>query len=240
MSFHNVLLVEDERNLASALKIALKKLGITDLSEATTLREAREVLSKTQPELIILDRTLPDGDGLDLCREIRNRGSRQFILMLTARGQIQDRVDGLRGGADDYLPKPFSWEELSARVEALARRTVGQKTSGFAAGSAGSEGVGADLSIWALDEGQLRILSPSQEWVTLTPLEFKLARHLIDAGGDIVSRETLLKAVWGFTLLPKTRTVDHFMGRLRKLFEKNPEDPAHFLTVRGAGYRFQK
>ncbi len=234
MSFGKVLLVEDERNLAETLKIALKKLGITDLVQATTLQEARAALDKMTPELIILDRTLPDGDGLELCREIRNAGSRVFILILTARGQIQDRVEGLRGGADDYLPKPFSWEELGARVEALSRRRVEPAPSEVARPAT------AILAVWTLDEGQLRILAPTHLWVTLTPLEFKLARHLIDADGDIVSRETLLKAVWGFTLLPKTRTVDHFLGRLRKLFEKNPEEPAHFLTVRGAGYRFQK
>jgi two-component system alkaline phosphatase synthesis response regulator PhoP len=118
--------------------------------------------------------------------------------------------------------------ELSARIEALARRAAQNP-----APEIGSE------TPWTLDEGRLRIRGPSG-WVELTPLEFKLARHLMDAKGEIVSRDTLLKAVWGFTLLPKTRTVDHFLGRLRKLFERNPEEPAHFITVRGAGYRFQR
>jgi DNA-binding response OmpR family regulator len=92
--------------------------------------------------------------------------------------------------------------------------------------------------LWTLDESKLRVLGQNG-WITLTPLEFKLARKLIEAHGSIVTRDDLLKDVWGFTLLPKTRTVDHFLGRLRKYFELNVDEPKHFLTVRGAGYRFE-
>ncbi len=146
---------------------------------------------------------------------------------------MQDRVTGLTAGADDYLPKPFSWQELEARIRVLARRR-----EGFSISQAG--GANPEITknpLWLLDEGRLRVFGP-RGWVMLTPLEFKLAARLIRAGGEIVTRDDLLKNVWGFTLLPKTRTVDHFLGRLRKLFEANPEQPRHFLTVRGAGYRF--
>jgi DNA-binding response OmpR family regulator len=155
-----------------------------------------------------------------------------MILMLTARGDVNDRVLGLNAGADDYLPKPFSWAELEARISALYRRRALPDQSSP-----------QEPIFWQIDSDRLRILRPAQggsEWVTLTPLEFKLASHLISAKGAIVTREDLLKDVWGFTLLPKTRTVDHFLGRLRKYFEENPEDPKHFLTVRGAGYRFER
>lgn len=223
-NFNWALLVEDEVNLASALQIALKKLKIP-AKHVSTIEAARNAIKSRAPDLLVLDRTLPDGDGLALCEELRGSGFRGAVLMLTARGQTQERIDGLRKGADDYLPKPFSWDELGARIEALSRRfTPSEKDS---------------TGVWAADRGKLRIKGPSG-WTTLTPLEFKLAKHLMDADGAIVSRETLLKSVWGFTLLPKTRTVDHFMGRLRKLFEENPEEPKHFVTVRGAGYRFQK
>jgi DNA-binding response OmpR family regulator len=220
--------VEDETNLAVALKVALGKLGIR-VTHATTLAGARRASRETAPELILLDRRLPDGDGMSLCSALREDGYRGAILMLTASGELHDRVDGLNAGADDYLPKPFSWEELEARIRALSRRS-----EGFASAAA-PEKKGA---AWELEPDRLRVRGP-KDWVKLTPLEFKLASRLISAAGAIVTRDELLKDVWGFTLLPKTRTVDHFLGRLRKRFEENPEDPRHFLTVRGAGYRFE-
>jgi two-component system alkaline phosphatase synthesis response regulator PhoP len=226
------LLVEDEAHLGKALKIAFRKLGI-EVRVVTTLQEARLTLTQFEPELVVLDRELPDGDGLSLCTELRARDYSGAILMLTARGEVEARVEGLRSGADDYLPKPFSWEELAARIEALTRRTRIPKTDA----KPNEISSGGDPKLWTCEEKRLRIRGP-RGWVELTPLEYKLAQHLIGAQGEIVTREALLKQVWGFTLLPKTRTVDHFLGRLRKAFETNPEEPKHFLTVRGAGYRF--
>jgi two-component system alkaline phosphatase synthesis response regulator PhoP len=227
--FINALLVEDEVNLATTIEVALKKLGIA-VEHVSTIEDARKKIKASPPALLVLDRTLPDGDGLTLCSDIRS-DFKGIILMLTARGEVKDRVQGLHAGADDYLPKPFSWAELEARVIALSRR----QTQAVA--------VETVPQAWAIDPDRLRVLKPSSagtEWVVLTPLEFKLASHLISAKGAIVTREDLLKDVWGFTLLPKTRTVDHFLGRLRKYFEENPEEPKHFLTVRGAGYRFER
>lgn len=230
--FRRALLVEDEGNLAVALAIALEKLGI-EIRQVPTLALAREALDGDfTPELVLLDRQLPDGEGLELCRELRERGYSGSILVLTAAGQVEERVEGLNTGADDYLAKPFSWQELEARVRALARR--------------GNPGRAVDrpperpeslAPRWTLDETRLRILGP-KGWIELTPLEFKLASKLISAAGAIVSRKELLQEVWGFKFLPQTRTVDHFLGRLRKHFELDPEEPRHFLTVRGAGYRF--
>ena len=225
-AFKSVLLVEDEVNLARAITVAFKKLGVA-LKHATTLHQARELFSQLVPELIVLDRQLPDGDSIELCRELRAGGYLGAILMLTARGQVEDRVEGLTAGADDYLAKPFSWEELQARIIALSRRHFAPRMSD------------APADAWEQDVDRLRIRG-AKGWVELTPLEFKLATHLMAAEGAIVSRESLLKHVWGFTLLPKTRTVDHFLGRLRKLFEANAEEPRHFITVRGAGYRFER
>jgi len=229
--FTNALLVEDEVNLATTIEVALKKLGII-VEHVSTIEEARKRIKANPPALLVLDRTLPDGDGLTLCSDIRSDFN-GIILMLTARGEVRDRVQGLHAGADDYLPKPFSWAELEARVIALSRRQTQVAA------------VETVPQAWAIDPDRLRVLKPASastgtEWVVLTPLEFKLASHLISAKGAIVTREDLLKDVWGFTLLPKTRTVDHFLGRLRKYFEENPEDPKHFLTVRGAGYRFER
>lgn len=220
LPFRRAVILEDEPNLAQALRIALERLGI-EVEHGRTLTECREILTRGEPDLLILDRRVPDGEGLELCKESRAQGLHCAIMILTAAGETADRVEGLRAGADDYLPKPFSWDELTARLEALARRAPPTQAGA-----------------WEIDAPKLRILSP-RGWVRLTPLEFKLATHLIRAQGEIVSREQLLRSVWGFTLLPKTRTVDLFVGRLRKVFETNPEEPRHFLTIRGAGYRFQ-
>lgn len=220
--FRRILLVEDELNLAIPLRIALQRLSSV-CDHATTLEDARTRIAQVSPDLIVLDRALPDGDGLDLCAELRASEHPSLVLVLTAIGDVDARVDGLNAGADDYLAKPFSWQELEARVRALARRKPG---------SAGSE------TAWEIDDSRLRIRGP-RGWTDLTPLEFRLALRLMSADGAIVTREALLKDVWGFTLLPKTRTVDHFLGRLRKAFERDPEEPRHFLTVRGAGYRFE-
>jgi two-component system, OmpR family, alkaline phosphatase synthesis response regulator PhoP len=223
--FLKALLVEDETALADTLKIALARLHIPEIHHATTLADARKNLEDSRFDLLILDRNLPDGDGLDLCTELRIEGFRGSILCLTAKGQPKDRVAGLDSGADDYLSKPFHWEELSARVRALSRRKDPRAS------------LEQENALWKMSASRLKILGPNG-WIELTPLEFKLATHLINAGGAIVSREELLKEVWGFRFLPKTRTTDYFLGRLRKYFEINPDEPKHFLTVRGAGYRF--
>jgi len=228
--FKSALLVEDDRNLSIAISAALRKLGIP-VTTASTLAIARAELDREVPELLVLDRRLPDGEGLGLCAELRRGGYQGMILVLSAAGEMQDRVKGLETGADDYLPKPFAWQEFHARLGALARRQIPEPVEeGHAAAMKGE--------LWKIDEKRLRIRGP-KGWVELTPLEFKLAQHLIRAEGSIVSRAELLKDVWGFSLLPKTRTVDLFLSRLRKLFESDPENPAHFLTVRGAGYRFE-
>ena len=226
--FASALYVEDEPSLATALEIALKKLGINAV-HASTLRAARAQYELKIPDFVLLDRALPDGDGLDFCVWLRESGFKGVILILTAAGETSQRVEGLNVGADDYLPKPFSWEELEARIRALARR-LPQSPPPTAS---------INIEIWKLDPDRLRIFGP-RGWIELTQLEFKLAAKLIDAQGAIISRDELLKSVWGFSLLPKTRTVDHFLGRLRKYFERNAEDPKHFLTVRGAGYRFER
>jgi DNA-binding response OmpR family regulator len=120
--FSKALLVEDETALAEALKIALSRLKIPEVLHATTISTARALLDQNPTDLLILDRNLPDGDGLSLCTALREEGYQGSILCLTAKGELDDRIAGLNSGADDYLPKPFHWEELAARVRALSRR----------------------------------------------------------------------------------------------------------------------
>ncbi|MBL7714837.1 MAG: response regulator transcription factor [Bdellovibrionales bacterium] len=227
LPFLEVLLLEDEAPLGDAIQIAFQKMGMTVVWHRS-LGDFRKGLQKLNqdgnkiPPLIVLDRTLPDGDGLEICQELRDQKYSGAILVLTASGDPRERVRGLRAGADDYLPKPFDWDELQARIEALSRR-YSPKTE--------------ERILWTLEEERLRVLSP-KGWVQLTPLEFRLVKKLIEEDGSIVSREELLRKVWGFRFLPQTRTVDFFMNRLRKRLEIDPEKPRHFITVRGAGYRF--
>lgn len=225
-NFSSAVFVEDEPNLAVAIGIALRKMGIPAI-HAGTIQQANLIIQKQAPELLLLDRALPDGDGISLCSALRKKSFSGAILMLTAAGETSDRVAGLNSGADDYLPKPFSWDEFEARIKALFRRSrIPAVTPSLT------------VELWQTNEARLQIFG-AKGWVELTPLEYKLAIRLMEAKGAIIGRDELLKDVWGFTLLPKTRTVDHFLGRLRKHFEENPEAPKHFLTVRSAGYRFE-
>ena len=221
--FQSALLVEDEPHLLVALKVAFRKLNIRTHT-AQTLADAKRIVSANPPELLLLDRTLPDGDGFAFCSTLRESGYTGTILILTASGHTEDKVEGLNRGADDYLAKPFSWEELEARIRALGRRRF--------------QPMPESSPLWKIDTPRLRIHGP-KGWVQLTALEFKLAQTLIQSSGKIISRADLLKDVWGFHFLPQTRTVDFFLSRLRKHFEPNPEKPKHFLTVRSVGYRFQ-
>lgn len=221
LNFSKTLLVEDEVALSVALRHGLERLGLK-VAHAWTLKSARTMVQDSPPELVVLDRNLPDGDGLELCRELRDSGYLGAILVLTAEGRTSSVVEGLQQGADDYLAKPFSWDELTARIAALDRRI--QKTPA--------------ASKWQLDAANLKVWSPLGKWTTLTPLEFKLLEFFIAHAGKIVSRSELLREVWGFSWIPKTRTVDLFLTRMRKMFEIDEKNPIHFHTIRGAGYRF--
>jgi DNA-binding response OmpR family regulator len=233
LPFQRALLVEDEFNLATTLKISLKTLGLSEVIHCDSLEKARQEFEKAresrgQPfDLVVLDRGLPDGEGLDFCLELRSAGFLGVILVLTANGLVEERVRGLDAGADEYLAKPFSWEELVARLRALARREWKDYIKNQE----------QQQHPWTIDDKNLRVLGP-KGWVTLTPLELKLFLNLYESRGNIVSRDELLKNVWGFKWLPKTRTVDFFMARLRRSFEPTPENPRHFLTIRGVGYKF--
>ena len=220
-----ILLVEDEPRLGDTIRLSLQKMG-QECDWVTTLREARTRLSTDAYGLVILDRNLPDGEGTLLLRH-PNRGKVR-VLILSSKSGVDERVEGLKRGADDYLPKPFSFKELEARVQALQRRqSIGMDDEG-----------GGARALWSLSEESHTILSPAGE-VLLTPLEFKFMRYLLERKGVIVSKDRLLKDVWGFGFLPKTRTVDYILNQLRKRLELDPESPKHLLTVRGAGVRFE-
>lgn len=225
-----ILLVEDEEHLAFTLNFNLQAEGYT-VTTVGTLREARQALAQNEPHLIVLDVMLPDGEGYALCQELRSAQKRLPILLLTAKGTPEDIVKGLESGADDYVTKPFVLKELLARLKALLRRhlwrTPVPKTSEHI----------YQFSQHSVNFDTYEVKAHGQP-VELTPLEIRLFRYFTEHEDQVVSRETLLEEVWGVSGQNYTRTVDNFLMRLRRTFEDDPTQPKHFLTVRGAGYRF--
>jgi DNA-binding response OmpR family regulator len=177
-------------------------------------------------DLILLDVMLPGMDGFTICQTLREEGVDTPVLMLTARGQVDDRVAGLKIGADDYLPKPFHTPELLARIEALLRR-------------AKKEPLAENLRIGDIEiDARAAVVRRDGQEVALSAKEYQLLRFLAQRRGEVVSRDILLKEVWGYNATPNTRTVDVHMTWLRQKMEKDPSAPVHLVTVRGMGYRF--
>lgn len=220
----DILLVEDDHTLRTTLTLALELNGCS-VRSATSLGRARKALAERRPELLLLDLGLPDGDGLELCREVRRARDAMPILILTARGTLEARVDGLRTGADDYLAKPFDMTELLARVEALIRRS--RWRPGRVAFTVGR--------LWV--DPVARQATRDGEPVELTELELKLLLYLVSHQGEAVSRADLLRDVWAVSDTVQTRSVDMFMSRLRKLVEDDAAQPRWLQSVRGVGYR---
>lgn len=220
-----ILLVEDERGLLVTLSDRLRNEGY-EVETAADGQTGLDRASAGQFDLIILDIMLPRKNGLDICRDLRQRGSTTPILMLTARGQVVDKVLGLKIGADDYLTKPFDMMELLARTEALLRRPA----SPTAANTHQFGNLRVDL--------RSTTVSRDGEKITLSAREFQLLRYFIEHRGETLSREELLKNVWGYAALPATRTVDVHVAWLRQKLEPDPKRPQHILTVQGLGYKF--
>lgn len=226
----HLLLVEDEERLAKNLVLNLAAEGhrVTYAADCAAARAA--MASGDHVDLVVLDLMLPDGSGLELATEWRGQGHLCPILMLTARTATKEVVEGLAAGADDYLGKPFALEELLVRLSALLRRS---RLPAHRAGQLVTFGANeVDLTT-----GRATTAKGDKK---LTALELRLLRHFARKPGVGISREELLREVWEIEEPDKvrTRTIDTFLGRLRKLFEENPGEPRHFLTEHGAGYRF--
>jgi len=222
----DVLVVEDDEAMAVALEDGFKYEGYNvrvARDGASGLRLATEV----NHDLIVLDVMLPKMSGLDVCKKIRRQGSKVPVIMLTARGQEIDKVLGLKTGADDYVTKPFSFLELMARVEAVLRRCAGyaEPLQRYRFGNVEVDFKRAEAT-------------KAGRPISLSPREFKLLRFLIDHRGEILPRERLLDAVWGYDNVPFTRTVDMHIAKLRKKIEDTPQDPAWVVTVHRVGYKF--
>jgi len=227
MPERRILLAEDEDSLVLTLRDRLISEGYV-VEVATDGLTALEYGSTPRFDLIVLDIALPRMNGFDVCRDLRQRGIHTPILMLTARGQVVDRVLGLKLGADDYLTKPFETIELLARLEALLRRGRTQSSGSPEVYSFGNVQVDFRSAV-VTREGQA---------VDMSGLELKLLRYFIDHRGAVLTRDELLDKVWGYEAMPVTRTVDVHVASLRQKVESNPSRPEFILTVHGMGYKF--
>ena len=222
-----VLLVEDEAGLRLTLTDRLGSEGY----RVETANDGESGLARAVGggfDLIVLDVMLPKMNGFDVCREARQRGVTTPILMLTARGQVVDKVVGLKLGADDYLTKPFEAVELLARIEALLRRAGGAVGEGNGVTSFGA--VQADFR-----RGQVRLGGVE---VALAPRELELLQYFVAHPGEVLSRDRLLDEVWGYDAAVQSRTVDVHVAALRQKLEADAAHPRFFRTVHGRGYRF--
>ena len=220
-----ILLVEDEVAISEPLVEGLVREGF-DPEVAGTLEAARDAFQRHAPDLILLDVMLPDGDGRDLAREIRT-SSDVPIVMLTARGEEIDRVVGLELGADDYVVKPFSARELTARIRAIMRRGKGTSRRGAIA-------IG-DLTL----DPASRTVTKRDGTIELAAKEFDLLHLLMANAGEVLRRDRIMDEVWDPHWFGPTKTLDVHISWLRKKIEDDPVDPRYITTIRGVGFRFR-
>jgi DNA-binding response OmpR family regulator len=220
-----ILLVEDHLPLRLSLAASLRKAGF-EVTAVASAEEADQVVTIEAPQLVVLDWMLPARAGIDLLADWRARGLEVPVILLTARDALNDRVRGLRTGAQDYLVKPFATEELLARIEVQLRdRGVGRRV--------------LQLSDRVVDLGRHEVRRGVEVLDSLTTLEAELLGWLAERAGRAVSRDDLLREVWGYRSSAVTRTVDNTVLRLRAKIEADPARPRHVVTVHGHGYRFE-
>jgi two-component system alkaline phosphatase synthesis response regulator PhoP len=225
-----ILLVEDEENLQEALKLNLE-LENYEVSCASDGPEALKKVEQEYFDLIILDIMLPEIDGISVCETIRIKNIPVPILMLSAKSTSADRVMGLKKGADDYMTKPFNLEELLLRVEKLIEKNKKLQDR---------KSVDDDYSFGgnSINFGAQEAVNLRKEVIALSKKEVMLLKLLIENKNEVVSRERILQAVWGYQVFPTTRTIDNFILNFRKYFEKDSREPEHFHSVRSVGYKF--
>lgn len=225
-----VLLVEDEEHLQEAIKLNLELEGYKVVAVGNGI-EAVKVFKQERFNLVILDVMLPELDGFSACEAIRLHNSAVPILFLSAKNTSEDKIMGLKRGADDYMTKPFNLEEFLLRVNVLIKRslTVDEKKE--------------MNEIFRFDGNEVNfltfeIIGKDKKNIRLTKKEIALLKLLIERRNEVVSREQILETVWGYDIYPSTRTVDNFILAFRKYFEIEPKDPQYFFSIRGVGYKF--
>ncbi|MEP6711327.1 MAG: response regulator transcription factor [Ferruginibacter sp.] len=226
----SILLVEDEENLQEALKLNLELEGY-EVTGSYDGVDALKMVHQEHFDLIILDVMLPEMDGITVCETIRLSNTEIPILILSARNSSADRVLGLKKGADDYLTKPFNLEELLLRVDKLIKKSeqlsLKQPLPNI-----------YEFGKNKIDFKALECYNKNGEKIMLTKKEVMLLKLLIENKSEVVTREKILQAVWGYNVYPTTRTIDNFILNFRKYFEADSRNPLYFHSVRGIGYKF--
>jgi len=226
----NILLVEDEENLAHGLEYNLIEEGYK-VSLAKDGREALKLFDENEFDLIVLDIMLPYFNGFEIAKHVREKQPQMPILMLTARTQVEDRVKGLELGADDYLTKPFHLKELLLRIKGMLKRKSWYQK------------VVIENPLYRFGENEINFenfkCTSGKKEFQLTSYEAMIMKYLIENKDKVVTRKELLENVWNMNPEVETRTVDNFIVRLRKYFEDDPSNPKYILSVRSAGYIFQ-
>lgn len=223
-----ILLVEDEESIRETIRLNLEMEGYEVISTGNG-RKALDLIAGQHFDLLLLDVMLPELDGFSITEQVRLSNHEVPILILTAKDMAQDRVTGLKKGADDYLTKPFNLEELLLRVSNLLRRS--QRVKGEA------------LDLYEFGENRVNFETFEAttfrgEAITLTKKEAMLLKLLVERKNEVVSRNQILQAVWGYDVFPSTRTIDNFILAFRKYFEADPKQPRYFHSIRGVGYKF--
>ena len=227
MAAGKILVVDDDQNICELLRLYLEKEGY-EVAIANSGRGALEAFDREAPDLMLLDIMLPELDGWQVCREIRKK-SQCPIIMLTAKGEVFDKVLGLELGADDYVTKPFEAKEVVARIKAVLRRLG--KNSDEPVKEVKYDRLSINLTNYELKVNGVQIDTP--------PKEMELIFHLASNPNRVFTRDQLLDAVWGTDRFVTPRSVDVYVRRLREKIESDPENPLHLKTVRGAGYLFE-
>ncbi|MBI4847836.1 MAG: response regulator transcription factor [Nitrospirae bacterium] len=225
---NRILAVDDDKDILKVLKANLE-LHEYKVDTANNWTKAQSLISESPPDLILLDLTLPDGDGIEICRSLRKDLPQVPVIMLTARDKVSDKVIGLESGADDYVVKPFETLELLARIKACLRRAAPQITK-------------EEISIGSIKiDFKKHLVTVSGRKIDLTPKEFELLCFFTNHRGEALSRDTIRKSVWkGSQIYSWSRVIDVHIQHLRQKIEKDPSNPQYILTVPGAGYMFKE
>ncbi len=221
-----ILICDDEPDVVAGLEHTLAEQGYQVLSALNGKEGLQKVLEEA-PDFIVLDVMMPEMNGFEVCKELRRRGVKTPVIMLTAKDTEEEKVRGLEAGADDYVTKPFGIRELMARITAVGRRYEGGEEK---------------IRQYSFDDVAVdfdhRTVTRGGETARLSSCEAELLRLLVSRRGEAVSRQTVLTEVWGYEYPPDTRTIDNHVVRIRQKIEDDPRQPEHVLTVHGVGYKF--